>query len=148
MHSETSPIRDEPGRPTPSAGSTDAAEAGPDASGQHAATDKAECPAVSDATQDVRFAVAMSGGVSLAVWMGGVAREVNLLQQASNFRLNETGSRPPGRPPGTAGTAAPGDGPDSAHAPDWDAKSRDLYLKLLRLLDVKVTVDVMSGTSA
>ena len=154
MHSETSPIRDEPGRPTPSAGSTDAAEAaptaqaGPDASGQPAATDKAECPAVSDATQDVRFAVAMSGGVSLAVWMGGVAREVNLLQQASNFRLNETGSRPPGRPPGTVGTAAPGDGPDSAHAPDWDAKSRDLYLKLLRLLDVKVTVDVMSGTSA
>ena len=34
-------------------------------------------------TQDVRFAVAMSGGVSLAVWMGGVAREINLLQQAS-----------------------------------------------------------------
>ena len=37
-------------------------------------------------TQDVRIAVAMSGGVSLAVWMGGVAREVNLLQQASNLR--------------------------------------------------------------
>ncbi len=28
---------------------------------------------VSDLTQDVRFAVTMSGGVSLAVWMGGVA---------------------------------------------------------------------------
>ena len=36
--------------------------------------------------QEVRFAVAMSGGVSLAVWMGGVAREMNLLQQASNLR--------------------------------------------------------------
>src|SRR6266849_5036315 len=97
MHSETSPIRDEPGRATPSAGSTDAAEAaptaqaGPDASGQPAATDKAECPAVSDATQDVRFAVAMSGGVSLAVWMGGVAREVNLLQQASRSLQRDPG---------------------------------------------------------
>ncbi len=52
---------------------------------------------VSDATQDVRFAVAMSGGVSLAVWMGGVAREVNLLQQASNLRLNENGGDAPGQ---------------------------------------------------
>ena len=41
--------------------------------------------------QEVRFAVAMSGGVSLAVWMGGVAREINLLQQASNPRQSENG---------------------------------------------------------
>ena len=59
--------------------------------------------AVTGATQDVRFAVVMSGGVSLAVWMGGVAREVNLLQQASDSR-----------------------GPDeTAGAPlDWDGRSR------------------------
>src|SRR5580693_2846608 len=83
--------------------------------------------AVTGATQDVRFAVVMSGGVSLAVWMGGVAREVNLLQQASDSR-----------------------GPDeTADAPlDWDGQSRQLYRKLLQVLDVSVTVDVLSGTSA
>src|SRR5690349_2830204 len=41
---------------------------------------------VSDATQEVRFATAMTGGVSLAIWMGGVARELNLLDQASRER--------------------------------------------------------------
>ena len=41
---------------------------------------------VSLATQKLRLAVTMSGGVSLAVWMGGVAREVNLLTQASDLR--------------------------------------------------------------
>lgn len=75
--------------------------------------------------QEIRFAVAMSGGVSLAVWMGGVARELNLLQQASNLRGSD-------QPPGT----------------DLDARCRELYLKLLDLLDVKVTTDVLSGTSA
>ena len=44
-----------------------------------------------DTTQDVRFAVAMSGGVSLAVWMGGVAREINLLQQASRSPQRDSG---------------------------------------------------------
>src|SRR5712691_8015584 len=113
MYPETSPISDEPGRVTPSAGApgaagatpsagapgaagaTPAAQAGADA--QPAATDTGGWPVVSDATQDVRFAVAMSGGVSLAVWMGGVARAVNLLQQASNLRLNENGGDAPGQ---------------------------------------------------
>jgi hypothetical protein len=72
----------------------------------------------------------MSGGVSLAVWMGGVAREINLLQQASNPRQSENG------PAG----AAP--------VPDWDDQCRELYRKLLTLLDVTVTTDVLSGTSA
>ena len=99
-------------------------------------------------TQDLRFAVAMSGGVSLAVWMGGVAREMNLLQQASNSRMNENAGEPLAQPPGTDRAASPGGGPGGAHGPTWDAQSRDLYLKLLRLLDVKVTVDVLSGTSA
>ena len=75
----------------------------------------------------------MSGGVSLAVWMGGVAREMNLLQQASNLRQPQNG-------------AASADG--AAPAPDWDEKCRELYGKLLALLDVTVTTDVLSGTSA
>jgi hypothetical protein len=78
--------------------------------------------------QEVRFAVAMSGGVSLAVWMGGVAREMNLLQQASNLR----------RSPSPAASA------DA----DRDDQCRELYRCLLNLLDVTVTTDVLSGTSA
>jgi hypothetical protein len=35
-------------------------------------------------TQDLRVAVAMTGGASLAVWIGGVVRELNLLQQAGS----------------------------------------------------------------
>ena len=113
--------------------------------------------AVSDTTQEVRVAAAMSGGVSLAVWMGGVAREVNLLQQASNVRQHEPAAGP-GPAGGTAGAAAgadpgvrtrsPGADPGAPGATDWDGRSRDLYLRLLRCLDLTVTVDVLAGTSA
>jgi patatin-related protein len=93
-------------------------------------------PPVTELTQDVRFAVAMAGGVSLAVWMGGVSREVNLLQQASDSRPRDNGL-PFLRPPAGRGAG-----------PDWDARVRTLYRNLLELLDVTITVDVLSGTSA
>jgi patatin-related protein len=103
---------------------------------------------VSDMTQDLRLAIAMSGGVSLAVWMGGVAREVNLLQQASN-RRSEKNCTSPSRQASDADGVAPSHNELSGNdARDWDARSRELYMKLLRLLDLKVTVDVLSGTSA
>ena len=96
----------------------------------------------------------MSGGVSLAVWMGGVARELNLLQQASNLRQSETTSIS-ANGSGSGGTQASADArratdgqPGTGPAPDWDAKCRELYLRLLKLLDVTVTTDVLSGTSA
>ena len=38
-------------------------------------------------TQELRLALTFTGGVSLAVWMGGVAREVDLLVQASDARV-------------------------------------------------------------
>src|SRR5215211_3108799 len=90
---------------------------------------------VSLATQKVRLAVAMTGGVSLAVWMGGVAREINLLTQASDLRdrdVGETTVSPPGGPP--VGSLA--------------LQVRNLYRQLLDLVDVTATVDVLSGTSA
>jgi hypothetical protein len=90
---------------------------------------------VTEMTQDARFAIAMSGGVSLAVWMGGVSREVNLLQLASDARRS------------AAGMATPWAGPDPTESA-WDAAARTLYRNLLELLDVTVTVDVLSGTSA
>lgn len=91
--------------------------------------------AVTADTQEVRLAVTMTGGVSLAVWMGGVAREIDLLTQASKSRRAKSqptsgGSGGPGRPSG------PGAG------------EQNLYAQLIQLLDVVVEVDVLSGTSA
>ncbi len=34
--------------------------------------------------QEIRLAVVMTGGISLAIWMGGVARELNLLLDSGN----------------------------------------------------------------
>jgi patatin-related protein len=96
----------------------------------------------------------MSGGVSLAVWMGGVAREMNLLQEASNLRQSgNLAVSADGSGFGSAGTGADirraGDGrPGAGGAPDWDDRCRGLYLALLKLLNVTVTMDVLSGTSA
>jgi patatin-related protein len=78
-------------------------------------------------TQDLRVAVAMTGGLSLAVWIGGVVRELNLLQQAGWLR-DADGSD------GQGGTAGSDDG------------ARMRYLRLMSLLDMTVAVDIMSGS--
>ncbi|MDX6230951.1 MAG: hypothetical protein QOI76_4341, partial [Frankiales bacterium] len=81
------------------------------------------------ATQELRFAMAFTGGVSLAVWMGGIARELDLLIQASDRR--QTGVGPA----------------HDVSTPDEDPVRR-FYRRLLDLVDVQVAVDVLSGTSA
>ncbi len=63
--------------------------------------------------QEIRLAMTMVGGASLAVWMGGVASETSQLLRESR------------------GDAEPG-----------------LYKKLLDLLHVTVSIDVLTGTSA
>lgn len=113
-----------------------AAANGPDASpGAADLPDLIDVCPVTEMTEDVRFAVSMAGGVSLAIWMGGVSREVNLLQQASDAR------------PRKDGTKTPWAGPDRGESAR-DAAVRTLYQNLLGLLDGTVTVDVLSGTSA
>src|SRR5687768_11050737 len=84
-------------------------------------------------TQEIRVASVMTGGVSLAIWMGGVTRELNLLQHASWVRE--------------------ADDPDRAYRAleslqGDDAKIARRYLRLLELLDAMVDVDMLSGTSA
>ena len=74
----------------------------------------------------LRLAAAFTGGVSLAVWMGGMAREMNLLLAASRIRRGEA----------VADTTEPGQ------------RVRAGYAALLELLDVDVSMDVLSGTSA
>jgi patatin-related protein len=80
---------------------------------------------VSPTTQELRLAIVLTGGVSLAIWMGGVCREIDLLNQASD----PAGQVPTGRTEG-------------------DRQVTALYRRLLDLLDVRVSLDVLSGTSA
>ena len=75
---------------------------------------------------ELRLAVTFTGGVSLAVWMGGIAREMNLLLAASRKRHGET----------TADTTGPG------------TRVRDGYAALLDFLNLDCSLDVLSGTSA
>ena len=83
------------------------------------------------ATQEVRLALAFTGGVSLAIWMGGVARELDLLVQASaQRRIQDEGEV----------TLDPS-------TPDPDPLRR-CYRRLLDLVDAQVAVDVLAGTSA
>jgi patatin-related protein len=85
---------------------------------------------VTQLTQEVRLATTFTGGVSLAIWMAGVTREINLLAQASQCRRMEA--------------PFPSASPLSAQS----AASLTLYAKLIDLLDVVVDVDILSGTSA
>ncbi len=75
---------------------------------------------------ELRLAATFTGGVSLAVWMGGMAREMNLLLAASRLRRGEL----------------------VAETTEQGRKVRDLYAKLLELLNIDCSLDVISGTSA
>jgi patatin-related protein len=85
---------------------------------------------VTELTQELRLATTMTGGVSLAIWMAGVAREINLLAQASQWRRRR------------------GPFPSDSQLPPASAESLRLYAGLIDLLDTVVDVDVLSGTSA
>ena len=95
---------------------------------------------VTPTTQELRLAVTMTGGVSLAIWMGGAAREIDLLMQASLLRRRVA--------PPVAGCPADTIAPSRGKLSIADAADRDRYLALLELLDLVVDVDVLSGTSA
>ena len=78
-------------------------------------------------SSELRFAVAFTGTASLAVWMSGVAREMNLLTSASRARRGETVA-----PPGSEASRV----------------LRDRYQALLDLLDLDCSLDILVGTSA
>ncbi len=85
---------------------------------------------VTPSTQELRLATTMTGGVSLAIWMAGVTREINLLAQASQWRR------------------AGGTFPTGSRLSTQSAASLKLYAELIDLLDMVVDVDILSGTSA
>ena len=71
-----------------------------------------------------RLALVMNGGVSLAVWMGGVACEIDNVRRASN-----------GIPPRDGATSE-------------EKTVHDLWARAVQRIGVRVTVDVIAGTSA
>jgi patatin-related protein len=75
-------------------------------------------------TIEHRLALVMNGGVSLAVWMGGVACEIDNVRRASN-----------GIPP-------------RAGATDEEKAVHQLWARVAQRIGVRVTVDVIAGTSA
>jgi len=76
-------------------------------------------------TQELRIAASFSGGVSLAIWMGGLTYELDRLLRSSDAeRADRLGD------------------PVTLDPPD------PRYAALLRLLHVDVDVDVLTGTSA
>jgi patatin-related protein len=77
--------------------------------------------------------------------MGGVARELNLLQQASDPRPPKSEPGEPDQPDGPAGGGAAAAVPATA---GHDDRCRELYRGLLELMDVTIRTDVLSGTSA
>jgi len=68
--------------------------------------------------QELRLAVVMTGGVSLAIWMGGVASEIDQLRRACDLDKKD-------RTP-----------------------EQQVYAELLKLSNYQPRVDVVSGTSA
>ena len=69
--------------------------------------------------REVRLALVLNGGVSLAIWIGGVVSEIDGLRRASN----------------------------EAHFPTVESTGR-LYRRLLGILEQRVVVDVIAGASA
>lgn len=85
--------------------------------------------------KELRLALVLYGGVSLAVYMFGVCREIAKLTRASKLLYDfPVGRRPDARYPGTAGD------------------SEEIYFDLLRRLSVntelRVIVDIIAGASA
>lgn len=75
--------------------------------------------------RDLRLALCMRGGVSLAVWMGGACREITALRSADGSQA----------------------APDAVTA--RDITQRAIYRKILAVADYEhVDVDVIAGTSA
>ena len=81
--------------------------------------------------EDVRVAIALNGGVSLAVWMGGCAVELDAARRAhlgrEDLRLPPDG--------GSLGPSQPGD-------------ERTAYHALCEAFDRRLVIDLMSGSSA
>ncbi len=84
-------------------------------------------------TEEVRVAMALNGGVSLAVWMGGCAVELDCARRAHLAQA----------------APAPAPGSESASRGNTAGASRgNVYQMLCSALDRELVIDIMSGASA
>ncbi len=89
---------------------------------------------------ELRLALVLYGGVSLAIYMHGVSREILNLVRASSYRLDHKGNG--------AGPAEPGQDDDSEPLPPVQGAFKDLLDLLSPVADVRIVVDAIAGASA
>ncbi len=91
--------------------------------------------------KELRLALVLYGGVSLAVYMFGVCREISKLVRASKqFH---------GVPPAQRATAPfPNEGAENPRESDTEAVYFELFRQLARHTELRVIVDVIAGASA
>jgi patatin-related protein len=88
---------------------------------------KSLMPSAGGPDREIRFAVVMYGGVSLGVYMNGVAEELLRLVRATG--------------PNDAGEAASSPKPD-------EESTEDIYREIGRELDARFVIDILAGSSA
>ncbi|PVB60889.1 patatin-like protein [Labrenzia sp. 011] len=84
---------------------------------------------------ELRLGLVFYGGVSLAIYMHGVSRELLNLVRASSFRLDRNGS-------------GSGEGASDRDLPPVQSAYKDLLDVLSPVADVRVVVDAIAGASA
>jgi patatin-related protein len=107
--------------------------------------------ASADGGEEVRLAMALNGGVSLAVWMGGCAVELDAARRAylGIEDLGAAGKQAPGAATAVGGAAAylRGD-PAPSRAVAAPSEVRTVYHALCTAFDRRLVIDIMSGASA
>ncbi|QFT31746.1 Patatin-like phospholipase [Labrenzia sp. THAF82] len=83
---------------------------------------------------ELRLALVLYGGVSLAIYMHGVSREVLNLVRASNFRLDRNAGKTAENQP--------------SELPPVQTAFRDLLDLISSVADIRVVVDAIAGASA
>lgn len=87
---------------------------------------------------EIRLAVVLYGGVSLAVYIHGVTRELlNLIRASKHFHADRNGGDP------TASTTGPNHDGD-----ETTAVYRELFQSLAPDIDIRIVIDLISGASA
>ncbi|WP_449065511.1 patatin-like protein, partial [Planomonospora algeriensis] len=99
-----------------------------------------------DDREDIRIAVVMNGGVSLAVWMGGVTNEINRLALSSP----DAGGAREARGAQEDRGVQEEHGAHGAREDRWTGGEvrGEVYEGLLELMGATARVDVIAGTSA
>lgn len=94
----------------------------------------------------IRLALVLYGGASLAVYMNGMAQEILALIRAANARALGSGPPDAGASGSTGKSGGTNEGPDSP----WAEAERltNPYTDLLAVAGVDLIVDVIAGTSA